>query len=233
MNQKNSSAPESKIPAVVSYLVLRRAVGIIGVSLPIVLLAGSFIISDCCEVQGSISKYYHTVMRNVFVGALCAVALFLWAYKGYKRDEKDNKYLIPDNPAGNIAALFALGVAFFPTLIETDDLTSCITEEYPRKIIGTLHLLWALLFFIMLAYFSIVLFTKGEGKSENLLYRICGFTILICVAVIIIYIYFLKDIFPQLQKLKPVFWLETFALWAFGISWLRKGRMSLKNLSKK
>ncbi len=228
MNPNTSSPPESKIPEVVSYLVLRRAVGIIGVSLPIVLLAGSMLIFDCSEIQGSISKYYHTVMRNVFVGSLCAVALFLWAYKGYKRDDKDNKYMLQDNPAGNLAALFALGVAFFPTFIGPDDLTSCIECEYPKKITGYLHLFWALSFFLMLAYFSIILFTKGKNKNENRLYRICGFTILICLLLIVIYLYLLKDNYPNLQRIKPVFWLEAFALWAFGISWLRKGKLLLK-----
>lgn len=232
MNQKNSSTAESKIPAVVSYLVLRRAVGIIGVSLPIVLLAGSIIIFHCGEIQGSISKYYHTVMRNVFVGSLCAVALFLWAYKGYKRDEMDSKYMIPDNPAGNLAALFALGVAFFPTFIGPESLTSCITEEYPRKVIGNIHLFSALMFFLMLAYFSIFLFTKGKSKNENRLYKICGYTILGCIITIVIYLYLLKNNFPQLQKIKPVFWLEALALWAFGVSWLKKGKMSFKSIKR-
>lgn len=228
MNQNTSSPPESKIPEVVSYLALRRAVGIIGVALPIVLLTGSILIFSCNEIQGSISKYYHTVMRNIFVGSLCAVALFLWAYKGYKRDEKDSKYMLHDNPAGNLAALFALGVAFFPTFIGPNDLTSCIECDYPRRLIGNFHLFWALSFFLMLAYFSIILFTKGNNKHENRLYKICGYTILICLLLIGIYLYWLKDIFPNLQKIKPVFWLEAFALWAFGISWLRKGKLLFK-----
>ena len=232
MNPNKSADPESKIPEIVSYLTIRKAVGIIGISLPIVLLAGSFIISDCSEVQGSISKYYHTVMRNVFVGALCAVALFLWTYKGYRRDAKDHKYMIPDNPAGNLAALFALGVAFFPTYIGSDDLTSCIRQVYDHKVIGTLHLIWAFLFFLSLAYFSIILFTKGKNKSANRFYKICGYTILGSITLIIIYLYILNDIFPQLRKINPVFWLETFALWAFGVSWLTKGKVSFASSKK-
>jgi hypothetical protein len=169
-------------------------------------------------------------MRNVFVGSLCAVALFLWAYKGYKKDENDHKYMIPDNHAGNLAALFALGVAFFPANVGSDELTSCIPVAYSHKVTGYFHLFWALSFFLMLAYFSIVLFTKGKDRSENRLYRICGFTILGCIAVIILYIYLFKRIFPGLQHIKPIFWLETIALWAFGISWLKKGKMPLRPL---
>jgi hypothetical protein len=225
MNPDNSPAPESKIPEVVSYLTLRRAVGIIGLSLPVVMLAGSMLLFDCDEVQGSISKYYHTAMRNVFVGSLCAVALFLWAYKGYKRDAADRKYMIPDNPAGNLAALFALGVAFFPTFIGPNDLTSCIHDEYKHRIIGYFHLFWAFSFFLSLAYFSLILFTKGKNRNANRLYKICGYTILGCLVLIIIYLFLLKENFPQLRQIKPIFWLEALALWAFGISWLVKGKV--------
>ena len=228
MNQINPTSPESKVPEVISYLALRRAVGIIGVSLPIVLLAGSMLFFGCEEIQGSISKYYHTVMRNIFVGSLCAVALFLWAYKGYKRDEKDSKYMLHDNPAGNLTALFALGVAFFPTSIGPEDLSSCIREVYPKELVGIFHLIWALLFFLMLAYFSIFRFTKGRGRNENRVYRICGYTILGSLLVIILYSYVLKGLFPKLEELSPIFWFETLALWAFGISWLKKGKLLFK-----
>ncbi len=229
MTEKNTSVAESKLPEVISYLTLRKAVGIIGVSLPIVLLTGSLVLANCCEVQGSISKYYHTVMQNVFVGALCAIALFLWAYKGYEKKETEKKSLPGDNLAGNFAALFALGVAFFPTYIGPEDLTPCITGLYLRKVIGYFHLGWAFLFFLTLAYFSIVLFTKGRNKKKNRLFRVCGYTILACILIIIVYKFLLKKLFPQLQDLDPIFWLETLALWAFGVSWLTKGNLLLRD----
>lgn len=228
MSEKTTSVAKSKFPELVSYLALRKAVGIIGVSLPIVLFVGTVILGHCCHIQGSISKYYHTVMQNVFVGSLCAVALFLWTYKGYAKKEDDKKMLPGDNVAGNLAALFALGVAFFPTRITVDDLTQCITVIYDREIIGKLHLFWAFLFFCTLAYYSLILFTKGENRSKNRLFRICGYTILGCILLIILYIFLLKKPFPQLAEIKPIFWLETFALWAFGISWLTKGNLIVR-----
>ncbi|MGB0789115.1 MAG: hypothetical protein ACPGQR_06225, partial [Marinirhabdus sp.] len=75
-------ALQNKNDLVVSYLTLRNAIGIIGIALPIVLLLGSVALFECDELHQSISHYYHTRMRNVFVGALCAVALFLFCYKG-------------------------------------------------------------------------------------------------------------------------------------------------------
>jgi hypothetical protein len=108
------------IPQIKSYKQLRQAVGYIGIALPVVIIIGGLILQHCFELQGSISKYYHTIMRNYFVGSLCAVALFLWFYRGYDKDPKD-KFDIGDNLAGNLAALFALGVAFFPCRIEAND----------------------------------------------------------------------------------------------------------------
>jgi len=226
MAKYKTSIAESKLPEIISYNALRRAVGYIGVLLPIALILGALLLTDCWEIQGSISKYYHTVMQNLFVGALCAVALFLWAYRGYKKEADDKKIDIGDDMAGNLAALFALGVAFCPTYIGPEDLTLCINKVYLRDIVGVVHLVSALLFFLTLAYFSIVLFTKGRNQKRKLLYYICGSIILLCISAIVIYILFLKKSFPQIERFKPIFCLETIALVAFGISWLVKGKMS-------
>jgi hypothetical protein len=58
-------------------------------------------------------------------------------------------------------------------------------------------------------------------------YRTCGIVMLGCLVLIgLIYVFF-----PQRVELapKPVFWLETFALWAFGISWFVKGETLWKD----
>ncbi len=57
-------------------------------------------------VQDSISSYYYTDMRNLFVGILVAVGVFLHAYKGHEKI---------DNILASLAALCALLVAFVPT----------------------------------------------------------------------------------------------------------------------
>ncbi len=52
---------------------------------------------------------------------------------------------------------------------------------------------------------------------------------LVCIAFIAAYMLFLEDMCPSLKTLRPVFVLETLALWAFGISWIVKGEMILKD----
>lgn len=52
-------------------------------------------------LQGSVSGYYYTGVRDVLVGSLCAIGVFLFSYSGY--DDWD-KWLT------NAAGLFAIGV---------------------------------------------------------------------------------------------------------------------------
>ena len=189
-----------------SYLALRKAVGWIGILLPFTLMLGVFLIFKGEIVQESISYYYHTGMRNVLVGGLCAVALFLFFYSGY------NKW---DNWAGNVAGFFAIGVAWFPT-----------TKAGPLDLTGIIHLACASIFFLTLAAFSLFLFTKKASNptarklARNRVYIACGLIMIACLIAIAIYFLFIHE---ENSKSSFVFWAETLALIAFGVSWLTKG----------
>lgn len=191
----------------VSYRTLRRVIGILGVSLPIVVALGCLAVGECDGFLDSISAYHGTVMRNVFVGILFTVGWFLFSYRGYERK---------DDIAGDLGCLFALGVAIFPTTSET-------------AWIRMVHYVSATLFFLILAGFSLFLFTKSGGiatpqkQRRNNIYLTCGVTMLVCIALIPLYNLFLDD--SAIAVFHPVFWLETFALWAFGISWMTKGEL--------
>lgn len=189
-----------------SYLALRKAVGWTGILLPFVLLLGNTLLFGGNPNLSSISIYYHTPMRDIFVGGLSAVALFLFFYSGY------NKW---DNILGNFAGFFALMVAWFP-----------VSESGNGRIVNTVHLIAAALFLVCLAIFSLFLFTRGEPHPtpqklrRNIIYRICG--IIICICLLVLFIYFLIP--DKNHSSSPfVFWTETIALAAFGISWLTKG----------
>ena len=205
---------------VISYLGLRRAVGIIGTALPFVLVVGKWLL-DGWGIQSSISGYYYTSMRDVFVGSLCAIGVFLLSYQGYER---------ADNLAGNLACFCVVGVALFPT-------TPATTASATQSLVGQIHLLFASAYFLTLAYFSLVLFRKtnpakqmtGRKKQRNVVYTVCGYTILVCIGLIVVDTVFLKH--SALQTLDPVFWLESAAVLAFGLSWLTKGEAILADLA--
>ena len=216
------SSQHSNNSMLISYMLLRKIIGCLGILLPVVLAAGGLIYANCTSIQSSISDYYHTEMRNIFVGTLCAVALFMFAYKGHDKRDKI---------AGNLACIFALGVAFFPTKV--DVLSECATECIDYKPwINIVHFTSAFLFFVVLIYFSLVLFPKThnttgplsvEKKQRNRVYKISGYTMIVSIVLIAVFIFFFKED-KTLQQLDPVFWLEAIALLAFGISWLTKGQ---------
>jgi len=189
-----------------SYLALRKAVGWIGILLPFALMLGVFIIFNGEIIQESISHYYHTEMRNVFVGSLCAVALFMFFYTGYEKW---------DEWAGNVAGFFAICVAFFPT-----------TEAGPSDLTGIIHFACAAIFFLTLAVFSLFLFTKKgpdptpQKLRRDKIYVICGIIMIACLIAIFIYFNFIRN---ENSNSSFIFWAETLALIAFGVSWLTKG----------
>lgn len=202
---------------VISYLTLRKTVGILGMSLPFILVIGCLFLDKNQGLLNSISSYYHTHMGNAFVGILCAFGLFLFSYRGHSKK---------DNLAGDLGCLFALGVAFFPNNINN-----------PSEVTNILHLTSAALFFVVLIYFSLVLFTKSNQptpyppikQKRNLIYRICGYSMIGCILTIAIYKSLIEHKYPAIDSIQPVFWLETLALIAFGISWFTKGQGILKD----
>jgi hypothetical protein len=65
-------------------------------------------------------------------------------------------------------------------------------------------------------------------KERNVVYTACGYTILACVGLIIVDVVLLRDL--VLQAVGPVFWLESAAVIAFGVSWLTKGETILADV---
>ena len=201
-------------PLVLSYLSLRRAVGLIGIALPFVLARGRILIDDA-GLRGSMSSYYYSSMGDVFVGSMCAIGVFLMAYRGYERR---------DDFAGNLACFFALGVALLPTTPEAG-------ATARQQLVGAFHLFFAAGLLLTLAYFSLALFRLSnphptpQKLQRNKVYTVCGYTILACVAACAA-----VKLLPGnalLLKFSPVFWLEAVAVVAFGVSWLTKGEAIL------
>ena len=211
---------DSRERLVISYLNLRKSIGIIGILLPFVLAFGRMIIGEP-GIQGSVSSYYHTSMRDVFVGGVCAIGVFLGAYRGYERK---------DDVAGDLACVFAVGLALFPT---TQDAGATPQD----RAIGALHLLFAGGFFLTLAYFSLALFRKTDPDKpptprkvlRNKVYTICGYAILACLLMIGAASLLPSD--STLLRLQPVFWLEAGAIVAFGLSWFTKGEAILADIA--
>ena len=94
---------------VLSFYRVRQALGILGLVFPVLLLIGGWI--ENARIEPSISDYYHTTLRDIFVGALFAIGIFLVSYKGHARD---NREPISDNLAATLAGVGPSGLPFSP-----------------------------------------------------------------------------------------------------------------------
>jgi len=211
-------APNAKDPAILSYFALRKAVGGIALGLPFAVAIPWFLYSHMLE--GSISYYYYTGMRNLFEGSLCAIALFQLFCRGYD---------VWDDLAGILSGAFALGVAFCPTT--PDD---CATPF--QKHVGTAHYIFAGLLFSTLAIFCLVLFRmSAHGQVltpkkvlRNHVYTACGIVILASMAAILLLVKVFKVMYLP-GGIGTIFCFETTSLLAFGAAWLIKGQTLLKD----
>src|SRR5690554_4584110 len=114
-------------------------------------------------------------MRDLFVGSLCAIAVFLWSYRGFERK---------DDIACNLACIFALGVALFPTHPSSE------AAEF-QVVLGRLHTISTAAFFITLTYFCLFLFRLSDKETpstekfvRNVIYLICGYAMIACLVLI-------------------------------------------------
>lgn len=201
----------------VSYLFLRRAIGLIGALIPIVVPLGYCLSTGSWVLLSSVSSYYYTDMRNPLVGALCAVGVFLICYR-YRRW---------DDVFATLAGAFAIGVAFCPT-------TPHDPSELARTV-GVLHSVLAACFLVTMGLMCWFLFTladtptgarpAGEG-ARNLLYRVCALVILVFTGLA-----GLSSFAPQsfVTAAHPLFWCEAVATFAFGAAWWIKGLALLRD----
>lgn len=231
MNDPQGIAQKSRNDLVLSFLAVRRAIGALGFFLPFALIAYG-LLSDG-GIMRSMSAAYYTPMREVFVGSLIAQAVFLWSYEGFEPDKDE---WLTDKLTARIAAVSAALIALAPTSpqglfpggIPFDPATDCTLLQCRLGVDLTdrVHLVAAAVYFAALAVYCLVLFRRGvvdgpEKRGSNRVYLICGWIIVVSIGAI--GLLFATGLDDSLQALKPVFWLEVLATFAFATSWMVKG----------
>ena len=207
---RDTTAP-TRDTLVHSYLFLRRAVGILGVLLPVVLIGGKALIQGG-PLLNSISDYVYSDMRGVLIGTMAALGVFLLSYRGYGW---------VDDVVADVAAVGAIGVALFPTTPLTGQPSTA------AQAVGLVHIISASLFFAALIIFCLVLFTRGDSaqptgrkQARNVVYIACGVIMLVCLITIGVVEW-------VIHVGGLVLWLESAAVMAFGVAWLVKGETIL------
>lgn len=206
---------------VISYLNMRRAIGVLAMSLPWVMVAGGYLF-ERDNLLPSFSAYYYTNMQDFFVGMLCMTGLFLISYKGFDK---------ADDWATNFSGFCAFCVAVFPSECKyggvCDPNARVGTFRLPAALSAKLHLGAAALLLVALSLICLFLFTKTdqavptrEKRYRNVVYRVCGIGMLSALAIFVV----LQA--TPLSRFAPQrinFYVEATCLTLFGFSWLTKG----------
>ena len=197
-----------------TYTNLRWGLVSIAFTFPLVLYVGGHLFGEPpLPLQGSMSAYYHTVMRNGFVGYLFAIGACLYFYKGFTTLEN---YLL------NAAGILAVGVAIFPTDYKGDQNPACKTFTW-----GNVHGVCAVTSFLCIAL--VCWFCASDTLSEmndeakaaqyRKAYNWIGIAMLVSPLVAAI----LELVYQFSRKGKTyTFFIELVAMWVFGTYWLVK-----------
>jgi O-antigen/teichoic acid export membrane protein len=205
-----------------AYLVMRVFVGALGVALPfvLVLLDGLWFDGDPFP-NTSLSAYYYTGVRELFVGALSATGVFLVTYKVAERNL--------ENVLSVVAGLAVAVVALLPTgrPARVPELTP-LQDRLGADAVETLHYIAAAVFIVSLAVISFY-FGKREGSRPRQVGKRrsprfwrnyhWGCAAAIGAALLWIAVTQVSGWGPS----RSLLYGEAVAVWAFGASWLWKG----------
>lgn len=192
----------------INTLRLKVALGILGALLPIIVLALCLIFGY--GFPNSISAtYYIAPTITPFMIILGASSILLMCYDGYE---------LIDDIVCTTAGVMGLGICLFPCF--NSALERVGTFQIPTSVSAWLHNGCAVVFFSLLAFNSLFLFTKSSGemtkkkKVRNIIYRVCGIGMIASFVLLIPF---------NIFNVPHAVWIiEAIALFFFGISWLTK-----------
>lgn len=214
-----------------TYFYLRLGMGFLAVAFPLLLWGLGHFALDM-PLQNSMSAYYHTELRDIFVGMLVAIGFLLFLYKGFSRWE---------DYALNISGVLAVGIAVFP--MNPEEIFKCkalcgqecmpysdALDRTSQMLIELgLHGPCAVLFFVPIVavcvFFSQETLKTIASKTTRMtfagIYTVLGLAMLALPVALVLsrWLGFFgydscKDVF--------VFFLEWALIWSFGIFWIVK-----------
>ncbi len=195
-----TDTPTARPPEINQYTI-KFLIGFVALWLPVTEL----VLSRGTITSISESYWYPDSLwsRNIFVGALVAIAALLAGYNG--TSPKQLWF-------GKVAALAAVLVSMFP----------CNCGNDAHEIVRGLHAASAGVLFAVLAWFCWDFIERAKTKLHDdrktaagrriFIYRACGIGMVVAIAL------FVAHVITKDERL--IFWGETFGLVSFGFSWL-------------
>jgi hypothetical protein len=188
-----------------SYVFMRRAIGWLGFALPPLLVLGEPLVFDDRPVPlGSLSAYYYSGFRELFVGMLWAIGVFLVIYKWPERTRESR--------VSSAAGVLVVLVALFPTgkpgsKVPTTPLQDLLGED----VVEAVHFVSAGVFVFLLSRIS--RYWWRHRPERRRLHKACEWSILAALALALV-----EGLTGWLDY--GILVAEFAAVWAFALSWL-------------
>ena len=244
--------PSPKVPQTGTEVLNRLAflVGCVAVGLPVILLVGATLDGSC--IRDSISHFYYSqFLGAVFVGLVFFIGAFLLAYCGDHPLEDRGSTIaglgafvlasLPTKTSGCEQETTFLSRVF----VQVSNGNPITVAEAPHQDFFNLfdtaanwHMIAATVVFAYLGLFCLYVLKRilpdrhirngrliESKRRRNRLYSYCGVTILACVALLVLKsLIFGGEFLAWWNRWNLTFFVETVALWAFGVAWFAKGR---------
>ncbi len=202
-----------------SYLIMRIFIGALAVALPflLVLIDGLGFDGDPFP-RDSLSAYYYSGVRELFVGTLSATAVFLVTYKVADRTL--------DNTLSVVAGFAVLLVMLFPTSPPEGVGLTPLQELLGVSGVKAVHFVAAGAFIVSLGVISFFFGVREgareprEGRRSPTFWRGYHWSCAGAIAAAVVWIVITALVG---EPSKALLVGEAVAVWAFGASWLMKG----------
>jgi hypothetical protein len=141
-----------------SYLTMRFCVGVLGIALPLVLIfVDGLVFDEHPFPRNSLSAYYYSGTRDLFVGTLLATAIFLITYKISERGL--------DGTFSTVAGLAAVFIALCPMKPPSHDvMLTPLQAEFGEKLLAVVHMTSATVF---IGSLGVICFFFGKREAHR------------------------------------------------------------------
>jgi hypothetical protein len=204
-----------------TYLLLRVVVGVVGILLPpFLIVLDSRIFQDVPESRGSLSAYYYSGGREIFVAALVLMGTVLGTYKIFERNL--------DNLCSALAGLAAVAIALFPTGLPSDTtVPTPLQRELSVEWVERIHYGAAATLIVLLGVVSITFGIREGNRDPKKTQKLSPYEWrryhFLCAAIVFAALatYVVAKVTVELPNL--LLFAEWAAVWAFAASWFAAG----------
>jgi hypothetical protein len=219
MHEVDPMESEGRLSFTRSYMWTRLFVGVIGIAMPIALLTLDPLLFGESTIRASLSAYYHSGMRDWFVGSLCAIGVGLFTYMGTRLGSFDNW-------VSTVAGACAIVVAFFPTNAVAGQTPTLLQDELGEVLVARIHFSFAGIFIALLGLMCLR-FGIGDGrradrtelqrKTWRIVHFCCAGAIWLSVLAVALVLW------TNISISHAILIGEVAAVMSFGLSWFFKG----------